>query len=195
MLDNKKIQQIKNQVQRYLRDGLIKMEKQKQFIPFFLNNAKNSLDTARLLFKVTNDEKLRDDLGFPELDSYLWVINSSYYSMFYITRALLTSRGIAIKTSQSIHVITYHALVHYFYATEKLQKQLVDDFEDAGSEASVLLGQEKAKQLVIELYREKEKRSTFTYELGVSAMKSKARTSLERATRYNEELRKILETR
>ena len=39
---------------------------------------------------------------------------------------------------------------------------------------------------------EKEKRAKFTYEIGEIAMKNKAETSLNRAKKFNEEVRKIL---
>lgn len=193
MLDNKKIQEIEAAVQRYLREGAIIKEKQKKLIPFFLKNAKNSLDTARLIHEVSSNKEMQEQLNFPNYNGYLWVINASYYSMFYITRALLASEGISIKTSQSVHTITYHALVNFFYATGKLQQKLIQDYEDASTEATQLLGKEKAEQLLASYYQEKDKRSTFTYELGQEAMQNKAQTSLKRAIKYNEELRKILE--
>ena len=39
----------------------------------------------------------------------------------------------------------------------------------------------------------KEKRGRFTYEMGEIAMQNKAKTSLERAKKFNEEIRKLLE--
>lgn len=55
-----------------------------------------------------------------------------------------------------------------------------------------MLGKEKAKELIDEYYSEKEKRARFTYELGTVALQNKAETSLKRARRFNEEIRKIL---
>ncbi|MBS3137947.1 hypothetical protein J4232_05925 [Candidatus Woesearchaeota archaeon] len=52
--------------------------------------------------------------------------------------------------------------------------------------------EEKAKELIEEYYSEKEKRARFTYELRTVALENKAETSLKKARRFNEEIRKIL---
>lgn len=46
--------------------------------------------------------------------------------------------------------------------------------------------------MISDYSNEKEKRTKFTYETGEIAMKSKAETSLNRAKKFNEEIRKIL---
>lgn len=128
----------------------------------------------------------------PNFNGFLWVINSSYYSMFYMARALLESIGVKIKTDASIHFLVFNALVYYVYSTGKLERHFIQDFENAQEESSQVLGREKAKEVISDYSDEKEKRSKFTYEIGESAMKSKAETSLNRAKRFNEEVRKIL---
>ncbi len=144
----------------------------------------------------------------PNFNGFLWVINSSYYSMFYIARALLESIGIKIKSDESVHFLVFNALVYYFYSTGKLEKHFIEDFENAQEESSEILGkekvnspsiskfpsqaQEKAKEMITDYSNEKEKRAKFTYETGEIAMKNKAETSLNRAKKFNEEARKIL---
>ncbi len=193
MLDEKHIKETKKRVEEFLERGIILKDKEKGFTEFFLKNAKNSLDTAKLLFDVSINQKIKDSLGFPIFDGFLWVINSSYYSMFYMARALLENDGIKIKTELSIHSVTFDALVYYFYLTGKLQRMLIEDFAEAKQEASEILGKEKAKELIEDYFHEKEKRTMFTYETGVIAMQNKALTSLNRAKRFNEEIRKIIE--
>ena len=161
-------------------------------MPFFLKNARDSLDSARLLYEVSTSEDLKKQTGYPGFNGFLWVINSSYYSMFYMARALLESEGIKVKTQMSIHAVVFDTLVQYFYCTGKLEKTFIQDFEDAKEDSTDLLGREKAKELIDDYYHEKRKRGMFTYELGVTAMQNKANTSLERAKRFNEEIRKIL---
>ena len=53
-------------------------------------------------------------------------------------------------------------------------------------------GKQKADQLVEDYFWEKEKRATFTYNTKEIVIKTKAQTSLERAKRFNEELKKII---
>lgn len=195
MLDEKRLKEIKRKVEKLVKEGVILKTKERKFVQFFLNNSKNSLDSAKLLFETSTKSNLKDYLGFPDFNGFLWVVNSSYYSMFYMARALLESEGIKIRTDLSIHEITFGTLVYYFYLTSKLQKKLVEDFAEAKEEASEMLGREKqkAKELVENYFYEKEKRARFTYELGEIAMENKSKTSLERAKRFNEEIRKILE--
>ena len=54
------------------------------------------------------------------------------------------------------------------------------------------MGKEKAKTLVEDYFSEREKRSRFTYEMGEIAMPNKAQTSLDRARRFNETIRKMI---
>lgn len=192
MLDEKKINESKRRAEKLIREGIIFKEKPR-FANFFLINSRNSLDSAKLLFDVSVDEKLRNHLGFLKFDGFLWVINASYYSMFYLARALLDSKGINVKTDLSIHSAVFDALVYYFYLTGRLERRFIEEFNEAGLEASEVLGKEKAKSLMDNYSIEKEKRGRFTYEMGEVAMKNKAQTSLERAKRFREEIRKMIE--
>ena len=195
MLDEKKIEELKKRVKRFIDEGTIKKEraKEQKHVEFFLNNAQKSLDAAELLFKVTTRQDLQEATGHENFDGSLWVVNASYYSMFYVARALLENEGIKLKGELSIHVLAFDALVYYFYLTNKLQKKFVEDFIQAREEASEILGQEKAKELIEAYFYERKKRREFTYEMGATAMTSKAQTSLERAKMFNTELRKIIE--
>ena len=46
--------------------------------------------------------------------------------------------------------------------------------------------------MISDYSNEKEKRAKFTYEIGELALKNKAETSLNRAKKFSEEVRKIL---
>lgn len=194
MLDNKEIEIIKRNMKRFINDNLIVKEKQGKFIDFFMKNSADSLNSAKLLFKASTNKELQNYSGFFNFNGFLWVINSSYYSMFYMARALLESEGIKIKQEmESIHLITFDALVYYFYLTGKIEKSLIEEFKEAEKEVSETLGKDKAKGLIEDYSHERDKRSRFTYEMGEIAIKNKAETSLNRAMKFNEEIRKIIE--
>jgi uncharacterized protein (UPF0332 family) len=193
MLDNKEIERINRNIKRFLNEGVIVKEKQGKFIEFFMNNAKNTLDVAKLIFKTSITKDIQNYTGFANFNGFLWVINTGYYSMFYMARALLESEGIKIKTDNSIHLVTFNALVYYFYLTGKIQKNLIEEFKEAGEEAAETLGKDKAKTLIEDYFYEKDKRGRFTYEMGEIAIKNKAETSLKRAINFNEEIRKIID--
>ena len=193
MLDEKKVKESKKRVEQMLKSGEIVKEKDGKFVEFFLDNAKKSFDSARLLFAVSTENGLRKATGFQDFNGFLWTVNTSYYSMFYMARALLESSGIKIKTEHSVHLASFDALIYYFYATGKIQKHIIEEFQEAGAESYEVLGKEKAKSLVEDYFSEREKRSRFTYEMGEIALQNKAQTSLDRAKRFNEALRKMIE--
>lgn len=192
MLDEKRIKEIEGRAKNFLSDGTIQKTKKIEYVDFFLENARKSLQSASLLYAGTTNKDLQETYGFEDFDGSLWIINSSYYSMFYMARALLANEGLKLKTYLSIHLVTFDALVYFFYLAGKLQKRLIEDFAEAKGEAAEILGQEKAKRLIEDYYYERRKRGDFTYEMGMAAMLSKARTSLERARKFNEEIRKII---
>lgn len=194
MLDEKKIQESKKRIEQLLKTGEIVKESKGKFSDFFLSNAKNSFDAAQLLFNVSTKNELKKATGFPDFNGHLWVVNASYYSMFYMARALLENSGVKMKTDHSVHIVTFDALVNYFYATGKIEKQTIEEFQEAGAEAYETLGKEKAKAMIEEYLSERDKRNRFTYEMGEIAMQNKAKTSLDRAKRFNETIRKIIRT-
>ena len=192
MLGDKQLEEAKNNAIKSINNGKIIKTKESKYIDFFIKNSKDSLDSAKVLFDISVNKKTRDYMGLPNFNGFLWVINSSYYSMFYMARALLESIGVKIKTDESVHFLVFNALVYYFYSNGKLERHFIEDFENAQEESSQILGKEKAKEMISDYSNEKEKRSKFTYEIGEIAMKAKAETSLERAKKFNEEIRKIL---
>jgi uncharacterized protein (UPF0332 family) len=192
MPEDKKLEEAKRNAIKSIKSGIIYKTRENKYVDFFIKNSKDSLDSAKALFDLSTNEKLKNILGFPNFNGFLWVINSSYYSMFYMARGLLENRGIKIKSDESIHFLVFNALVYYFYSTGKLEKHFIEDFENAQEESSDILGKEKAKGIILDYSNEKEKRAKFTYEIGEIALKTKAETSLNRAKKFNEEIRKII---
>ena len=193
MIEEKQIKEVRSRVTQYLGDGTIQTKCKPEHVSFFLTNAKNSLNSANVLFDVSTKMKLQEDMGYPGFDGYLWVINASYYSMFYTARALLENEGLKLRSDLSIHLVAFDAMVHFFYVTGKLQKRLVEYFAESREEAAELLGHEKAEELMYDYFSEKKKRGIFTYEMGKFAIESKARTSLERAGKFYEEIMRVVE--
>jgi len=157
-----------------------------------LNNAEKSLNSANALYDLSTDAGLQEKTGYFNFDGFLWVVNASYYSMFYIARALLEHEGIKLKSDLSIHLLTFDTILNFFYINNKLQKKLIEDFAESLEEASELLGKEKADSLIEDYFWEKGKRANFTYNTKEVVIKAKAKTSIERAKRFNEEIKKII---
>lgn len=193
-LDEKKLKEIGNRVKHFISEETIKSKQPKKYVDFFLTNATDSLKTARCIYDMSTNKDYQQYTGYEGLKGFLWVINASYYSMFYMARALLENEGIKLKADLSIHALTFDALIYYFYLTGKLQKKLFEQYIEAQEEATELLGKQKADELVEEYFFEKRKRGNLTYETEEFAIQSKAKTSLDRATKFNTEIRMIIES-
>ena len=192
MIEDKKLKEAEARVKQYLKSGKIQTNCNKAFVEFFKKNSVDSLKVASALYTLSTYEEKQKIIGILNFNGFLWVVNSSYYSMFYMARALLENSGIQIKSEQSIHSITFDAVIYFFYITGKLKRNLIEKFTEANEEAAELLGQEKANQLISDYFNEKSKRGTFTYETGAIVMKNKAKTSLERANNFNKEINRII---
>src|SRR3989338_3016150 len=192
MLEDKKLKEAENRVKQYQNDGVIKTKGKPEHVDFFIKNADDSIDSAKALLELSTNSEKRKSLGFTNFNGLLWVVNASYYSMFYMARALLENAGIKLKADLSIHALTFDALVYYFYLTGKLQKQLFEFYVAAKEDVAELLGQQRAGAMIQEYFYEKRKRASFTYETGEHAIESKAKTSLQRATKFNKEIRRMI---
>jgi len=95
----------------------------------------------------------------------------------------------------SILFAIFFTLKWTFYLIGKLQKELIQDFVEAKEDAAELFGKQKADELMEEYFYEKKKRGDFTYNMGEVLIQSKAKTSLERAQKFRNEIKKIIEKR
>ena len=113
MIDEKRKKEAQSNFSRYLQEGLLKKEHNELAMNKYLENADLSLKTANELMQSP-------------LKPYLWVIVTSYYSMFYMANAVLLSYG--YKTQDKIaHKVTSDALI--FLVLDKLRKELLEDYE------------------------------------------------------------------
>jgi uncharacterized protein (UPF0332 family) len=130
------------------------------------------------------------------IDANLWVINSSYYSMFFAATALLAHFNKKLAVDVGIHKMTYHALVHYFVKEDnKLKSVLAEEYAKAvyDIEQTLQLGEDKIKDLVTSFEYELNKRKEFTYEIEDDLKKNKAITSFKRAEIFLQEVKKIID--
>ena len=184
MITEKEILESRKIIKKLIEEGII-IKSDDKFILFFLEKAKSSLETAKGLFKLSQNQNLKETLKLsPDYEGYLWTINASYYSMFYAATSLLAKYNHRIKTTQGIHSLTYHALVYYFLDNDqKLTKHLLEQYQSIEQEAEELLqlAEKEARDNVEQVKFELTKRREFTYEMGKIAEKNKAETSIKRA--------------
>ncbi|MBM3247653.1 hypothetical protein FJZ17_03900 [Candidatus Pacearchaeota archaeon] len=148
MLDEKRIKEARANIERYLRDGMIKKikDKNEKILETFIRNSDESLILAENI--------LRNNL------SNLWAIVCSYYSMYYIANAILYIRGYKIGKEIS-HQITNEALI--FFIKENLERQILEEYQEVREEAEELAKIE-SNEMIENFEKEKEKRAKFQYE-------------------------------
>ncbi len=203
MIDKERLAEAKRNVKQYVDDGLLKLNDKDspRFVSFFMANAESSLRTASVLQQISDEDSLKETLKVGStFESYLWVIVSSYYAMFYAATAILAKQGIK-ASGQIVHKVTADALIHFFASNEKLAK-LLEQYEEAQTVGLELIGREelmkkmlkKADELIVSYEGERKKRSKFQYDIGVQAKRGYAQTSLERARTFVFEINKLIKT-
>ena len=201
MMEKKRIEEASRNVRQYITDGLLKTRdnESKRLVSFFMDQAERSLRTAPVIFELSTDGAAKDRMRLErDFESHLWVIVTSYYSMFYAALALLASQGIRAGR-QLVHKVVADALLHFFISNKRLAKML-EDYEEARDTSLELIGREelmkhlekRADELIVAYEREREKRGKFQYDVGEMAMRGYAETSLQRARDLVSEARKIL---
>ena len=70
MLDEKNLKRIENRVKQFLREGVIKTKQPKEHVDFFLNNAKNSLETAQAIYELSTNEEYQNHIGYKGLNGF-----------------------------------------------------------------------------------------------------------------------------
>ena len=173
-MDNERIKQAERNFSVYLAEGKIKkIDKYDPLIyETYLRNSKESLIVADSLFKG----KI----------SSLWVVVSSYYSMFYIACAYLYKLG--YKVSHEIaHQIVNEALI--VQGRHKIKSYLLENYSEEKDNALAI-----SDNFLDNYEREKIKRASFQYETTEEIKEGKANTSLERAKEFVELMREILQS-
>ena len=136
----------------------------------YLKNSAESLNVANELFKNKT--------------SSLWVVVSSYYSMFYIASAYIYKKGYKAG-SEIVHQVINEALI--VFSKNDLEKHFLEESEEAQEKAL------SASSNLLDSYEfERTKRSRFQYETTEEIKESKAKTSLERAKNFVAVMRQLL---
>lgn len=176
MLDEERIKKAQSNMKKYMEDSLIWKTKifKKEILATYKRNYKESLDVAKKLL----DENL----------SNLWIIVTSYYSMYYVSNAALYQVGYKIGHKIS-HKITADALI--VLIRDKLKKSLLEDYEESKEEALELIGR-KTDSIISDFSRELDKRAIFQYQSTEKIKRAKAETSFERAKKFVFEMEKLL---
>ena len=173
MLTINRIKEAEYNFNKYLHEGLLLKSQNDVAKQVFFKNASDSLKAAQLLFNNNYS---------------LWTIVTAYYSMFYITNAVLLKLG--YKTSHRIvHKVTADALIHII--RPKLKSQILLSYEDIKDQA-MQIAKIKSDQLISNFDYERNKRNAIQYQTSKADLKQKANTSLTRAKEFVFEMEQLL---
>jgi len=170
-MDEKRLKIAERNFINYLKRSLIKKESFSEIVyRTYLNNSLESLNVANELFKIRL--------------SSLWVVISSYYSMFYMASAYLYKKG--YKSAQEIvHQVINESLI--VLSQHDLEIHFLEEYEEEKEKALA------ASENILKSYEsEKIKRARFQYETTEKIKEAKAKTSLERAKNFVGIMRQIL---
>jgi len=204
MISDKEINEAEKNIKHYFKECLLKKDSDHaKFVKFYINNAKMSFQLANFLQKLSSNKETRRIADFPEdFECFLWVVVTSYYSMFYIANAAMAKLGLKVG-ERIVHKITQDALLVYFIKNKKLAKSFLEDYKQTKSEVLGLMNvneeellkdfQIKAKELIATFGYQRNKRGEFQYDITKTAKEHVAQLSLDRAKSFIQEMIKIIE--
>ncbi len=171
MLKDGRIKEAESNFPGYIERGLIlKQEFEDKIFNTLMRNSIESFDVAEHLFISSM--------------SNLWVIVTSYYSMFYIANAVLFKMGYKVG-DKIAHKVTADALI--VLARGKLKESILEGYDKASIDALEL-----SDNLLESFDMERGKRSRIQYTTTEEVKRAKAQTSLARAKEFSSEMKKLL---
>ena len=180
MIDKKELEYIKQKFKNYIKQSKISKPKPiKQ--QFFKRKAESSLQLAKEI-----------NGSYPD-----WAINIAYYSMFYNATSLLASINVDLENiDESIHVLTYHAMIYFFHIkTNRIEEQYIEDFKESLEQSDnrlMNIAKQKSEEVLANYRNAKDERGRITYELGSIAEQKSAETALRRAETFDRLSDKLL---
>lgn len=67
----------------------------------YIKRAKNEINLSKIIMKVSDDDNLQKDVfEMPNDTYYSAVISHAYYSIFYMTKAYLLTKGIKVEAPE-----------------------------------------------------------------------------------------------
>ncbi len=181
------------------------------FIRHTFQKSEDALKTARFIFKIMEDEKIKELFDAENYDGTLWVINPSYYRIFFLAQYMLAIDGKKLpKNTKDTHKTIELAFLYYFIIKgsgmegkkdlsweDIKQSRLSHALEllNEANEEALELTQQRAKNTMEYLDSERIKRQEFTYALTVNAEIAKAKTSLQRAIEFGDIVKEYVKAR
>lgn len=192
MLEKKDIEQAKKLFKEWDNNNVWKIPSP-EFVEHCRKKAKDSLNLAvYLLDKLEETKELEDNEA-----ATIWVVATSYYSMFFEVEYLLGLDGKKLpEDSQDTHKTIYLAFLYYYVIkgseleqkkaneiiTSRMSKAL-SIFKDLQSETMEL---QRVQKSVKDLKVQREQRNVFTYRMSKSAEIFEAKNGVTKAKEFRQ---------
>lgn len=148
-----------------------------------VERALNELKLSKAVFNLSSDENTQEILGIEKPETYYSaVISHCYYSIFYLAKAYLKSKGISVSAPEE-HGKTYEEF-EKLVISGKVDLELLKIYQSIMIKADTLLGIFKT---------EKKKRGDFTYKKFPQANKDPAEQSIRNAEKFYKHIIILLE--
>jgi len=173
-----------------------------------LSKSENAKRTAVYILKIMEDPKVKELFEAENYDGTLWIINASYYRIFFLAQYLLALDNKKLPENiEDTHKTIELALMYYFIIKgSDLENKKELEWKDIrqsrlskalelmadAKEESQELTQQKAKSIIEYMDAERTKRHEFTYSMTVNAEIKKAKTSIERAREFEDIIKKYI---
>jgi uncharacterized protein (UPF0332 family) len=141
----------------------------------FIKRARTEIDSAYILFEVSNRKELKEMLEISEEETcYSGAISHSYYAIFYCAKAMLLTKKIETDAPE-VHKKTFDEFKKAFIDTGAMDAKLIMIYKEMIVRAETLL----------EIYKqEKNKRGNFTYNTIPQANREPAFESIKHAREF-----------
>ena len=176
-----------------------------------LEKSENALKTAEYILKIMEDQSIKGLFNADDYDGTLWIINASYYRIFFLAQYLLALDNKKLpENTEDTHKMVELALMYYFLIKgsnlesksnlkwEEIQQsrlsKALELMVDAKEETQELT-QQKAKKVIEFMEAERIKRNKFTYRMTINAELERAKTSINRAKEFGDIIKEYIRIR
>lgn len=178
------------------------------FTQHTLEKSENALKTAQYILKIMEDSNAKGFFDAEDYDGTLWIINASYYRIFFLAQYLLAIDNKKLPENiEDTHKTVELALMYYFIIKgsnlENIQNIKWEDIKQSrlskalelmadAKEETQELTQQRAKSVVEYMEAERMKRHNFTYRMTINAELEKAKTSIKRAVEFGDIIKEYI---
>ena len=200
----KEQQRAEKEIQALHASGSLKKvdyQSARELMSFYENKCLTRLETARILFIIGSDSKLKmQATSQVDYADYSEIVSASYYAMYYIVHAYLAATYFTKleENVRGVHAITHKIVVYYLVKTKKLAQHLYEEYLKTLDEVS------RIQDISIEEFRKdafeiaesydhvRDSREIFTYFVSKNAEEHHAENTIKVAEEFINTIKQLM---